>query len=250
MQQEECVPAALLNAMHLKTSITQAAMRHLGGCLPKIEKKKQNKQTAIGTRQIRAGRKPRKGPFKRSPGCWPVAKLNPGRWAQAWALLQSPALPGTKGSASCKTCKSTFCFSVEISILKMKKTKMAEGWRCMRSGPGARVRLWILPSAWVDLLLALCLQQPRQLSSVNQWAWLCRRPCYWCVCLFLSGWKVTSNQACLTQQKLLGVWGKTGRQKPQVLKQRASKGAFSALPGGKGGRGMGVSGRQLRPRNP
>lgn len=40
MQQEECVPAALLNAMHLKTSITKAAMRHLGGCLPKIKKKK------------------------------------------------------------------------------------------------------------------------------------------------------------------------------------------------------------------
>lgn len=42
--QEECVPAALLNAMHLKTSITQAAMRHLGGCLPKIKKQQQQQK--------------------------------------------------------------------------------------------------------------------------------------------------------------------------------------------------------------
>lgn len=40
MRQEECVPAGLLNAMHFKTSITQAAMCHLACCRPKIRKKK------------------------------------------------------------------------------------------------------------------------------------------------------------------------------------------------------------------
>lgn len=42
----------LVNAMHFKTSITQAAMRHLGGCLPKIQGKFLKNTEAIGTRQI------------------------------------------------------------------------------------------------------------------------------------------------------------------------------------------------------
>lgn len=76
MQQEECVPAGLLNVMHFKTSTTQAAMRHLGGCLPKIQKKKKKKtQTAIGTRQ-----ETQKRPFQGAgpPGSWLVAKPSPG----------------------------------------------------------------------------------------------------------------------------------------------------------------------------
>lgn len=36
MQQEERVPAGLLNAMHFKASTTQATMRHLSGCLPNL----------------------------------------------------------------------------------------------------------------------------------------------------------------------------------------------------------------------
>lgn len=87
MQQEECVPAGLLNVMHFKTSTTQAAMRHLGGCLPKIQKKKKKKPDSY---RYQAG-----NPEKALSGGW-ASRLLAGCKAESWAL--SPSLSSSPQS--------------------------------------------------------------------------------------------------------------------------------------------------------
>lgn len=165
MQQEECVPAGLLNVMHFKTSTTQAAMRHLGGCLPKIQKKKKN-QTAIGTRQLWVGRKPRKGPFR-------------GLGLQALGWLQSrvlgiepkPELFPTvlrslvpKDLLAVKLANQQFVFRWQVFALKrIRKSRLRDEGEWAEEG----ARQWLREACWT-LFPALRPEKPRQLPSVGQ----------------------------------------------------------------------------------
>lgn len=110
----------------------------------------------------------RKRPFQRAG--W-VSGLLAAYKAESWALSpslssspQSPALPGTEGFASWKTCKSTFCFSMGSFVFKQKrKSRLWEvsGAGGSRKGGGraSQKPAWVdhLPlCTWEALTIPLC----------------------------------------------------------------------------------------------